>query len=101
MKLKKGDKVIVTLGKDRDKKGKIEKILGKSDSVIVSGINIFKRHLKPQQEGKKGGIVDLIKPLKASKVSLICPKCNQKTRIGFSVLKDEKLRICKKCKQNI
>lgn len=101
MKIKKNDTVLVTIGKDRGKKGKIEKVFNKKDQVLVSGVNIYKRHLKAQGEGKPGGIIDIVKPLKVSKVVLVCPKCNQPTRIGFKVLDKEKIRICRKCEQNL
>lgn len=101
MKLKRGDTVIVTLGKDRGKKGKIEKIFKKDNKVLVTGVNIYKRHLKARGEDKPGGIVEITKPLDVSKVSLVCPKCNQKTRVGYKVLKEEKVRICRKCHEVI
>lgn len=101
MKLKKGDNVLVTIGKDRGKKGKIERIFPKKNQVTVAGLNIYKRHLKAQGEGKPGGIIDITKPLGVAKVALICPKCNQPTRIGYKVLKDEKVRICRKCEQPV
>ena len=91
---KKGDKVIVNLGKDKGKKGKIEKILYKKDSIIVSGVNIFKRHLKPQGQGKPGGIVDLVKPLRVSKVSILCPKCRSRW-VRANVLRQQ--YVCRRC----
>lgn len=101
MKLKKGDTVLVCLGKDRGKRGKIERVFEKKAEVIVSNLNIYKRHLKAQGEDKPGGIIEIIKPLKVSKVALVCPKCNQQTRIGYKVIKDKKIRICQKCKEAI
>lgn len=101
MKIKKNDTVVVLLGKDRGKKGKVEKVLVKKNAVFVSGVNIYKRHLKSQGEGKPGGIVDIIKPLPVSKVALICPRCSQKTRIGYKITADGKKRICRKCKEVI
>lgn len=101
MKIKKGDTVLVCLGKDRGKKGKIEKVFIKKDTILVNGVNIYKRHLKAQGEGKPGGIIDITKPIRVSKVVLVCPKCNQPTRVGFKILANEKVRICRKCEQNI
>lgn len=101
MKIKKGDTVLVCLGKDRGKKGKIEKVFIKKDMILVNGVNIYKRHLKAQGEGKPGGIIDITKPIRVSKVVLVCPKCNQPTRVGFKILANEKVRICRKCEQNI
>lgn len=97
MKFKKGDQIIVSSGKDKGRKGKIEKIFPRKNLVLVPGLNLVKKHLRPQGEGKPGGIVDLVKPIIASKVSLLCPKCNQPTRIG----RQGKERICKKCRAAI
>jgi len=97
MKFKIGDQIIVVRGKDKGRKGKIQKVLAKKNKVLVPGINIYKKHLKPQGEGKPGGIVDKIFPLPVENVAFWCAKCNQKTRIGWQTSKGEKHRICKKC----
>jgi large subunit ribosomal protein L24 len=97
MKLKKGDQVLVTTGKDKGRKGKIEKVFPKSNRVLLPGINVYKKHLRPQGEKQPGGIVDVAKPLPASNVALICPKCNRPTRIGYQLGKAGKERICRKC----
>jgi large subunit ribosomal protein L24 len=101
MKLKKGDTVIVTLGKDKGKKGKVEKVFPKTHFILVGGVNISKRHMKKRDEKNPGGIVDMPKPLADSKVALVCPKCGKQTRIGYFVNKGEKIRICRKCEQKI
>ncbi len=97
MKLKKNDQIIVLYGKDKGRKGKIEKIFPKTNKVLVPGVNIYKKHMKPQGEGRPGGIIDKVFPLPVANVELLCPKCNQKTRVGYQVTKGEKQRICKKC----
>lgn len=101
MKIHKGDTVIVTLGKDRGKKGKVEKIFPKTRSLLVNGINISKRHMKKRDEKNLGGIIDIPKPLDVSKIALLCPKCGKQTRVGFFVAQGEKVRICRKCEQKI
>jgi len=102
MKIKKQDKVLITAGKDKGRTGTVDKVFPKLGKVLVSGVNIFKKHLKPRGEGKPGGIVEIPRPLPIAKVALICPKCNQPTRVGWQVgKKGEKLRICKKCKNLI
>ena len=102
MKLKKGDQIKVLLGKDRGKKGKIDQVFSRQGMVLVSGINVVKKHVKPRGEGKPGGIVEVAKPLLSSKVALICPRCNQPTRVGWQEgKKGKKSRICRKCKQTI
>lgn len=101
MKLKKGDKVVVIAGKDKGKRGKIERVFSKEGKVLIAGINVFKKHLKRRDEKHPGGIVEVSKPLLAGKVALICPKCGQKTRIGWKIVGKEKLRICKKCGEGV
>lgn len=103
MKFKKGDEVIVTMGKDSGKKGKIEALFPREGKVLVAGVNIYKRHAKPQGEDKKGGIIDLPKPLAFSKISLVCPKCSKPTRVGYQVdpKSKTKIRVCRKCQGTI
>lgn len=100
IKLKIGDTVIISAGKDKGREGKIEKIFPKKGRVLVPGVNIYKKHVKGSQ-GQKGGIYDIPRPLPFSKVALVCPRCKKATRVGFSVLKDEKVRVCRKCQKEI
>jgi large subunit ribosomal protein L24 len=98
MKIRKGDTIKILLGKDKGRTAKAEKILGKTNKIIATGVNVYKKHTKPQGEGKPGGIIEISRPLDASKVALICPKCNKITRVGFQISKTGvKERICKKC----
>ncbi|OGM18403.1 50S ribosomal protein L24 [Candidatus Woesebacteria bacterium RIFCSPHIGHO2_01_FULL_37_10] len=100
LKFKIGDTVKITSGKDKGREGKIEKIDPKNRSVLIPGINIYKKHVKGMP-GQKGGIYDIPKPLPFSKFAIICPKCNKLTRIGFKMVGKEKLRFCKKCKKEL
>ena len=100
MKLKKGDTVKIVAGKDKGREGKIEMTLPKKDSVVVPEVNMYKKHVKGQQ-GQKGGMYDLPRPLNVAKVALICPNCKKVTRVGFSIIKSEKVRVCRKCKKQI
>lgn len=98
MKIKKGDKVQVILGKDRGRTGNVKRVIPKENKVVVEGINIAKKHVKPRGKDQKGGIIRIEKPLHASKVMVICPACNQPTRVGYKQDKSgEKYRICRKC----
>jgi len=99
MKIKKGDKVKVIKGKDRGRESTVEKVLPKEHKVVVSGLNIYKKAVRPKQQGQKGGIVEITKPLPVEKVMLICPKCSKPTRVGYQVKGGKKQRICKKCQQ--
>ncbi len=101
MKIKKGDQVIVTAGKDNGRKGKVEVVDERRHTVIVTGVNIYKRHEKKRDEQHQGGIIDYARPLPVANVALICPKCGKQTRVGYIVTKGEKERICKKCENRI
>lgn len=101
MKLKKGDTVIVTTGKDKGRKGKIEQTFPSYDTVVVAGVNVFKRHMKKRDEKRPSSIIEITKPINVSKLALICPKCNQPTRVGYLVVHGEKERVCKKCQQKL
>ena len=97
MKIRKGDKVTIICGKDRDKTGTIERVIPKKNRVVVTGLNMIKKHIRPSRNNPKGGVVDQAAPIDISNVKLVCPKCNRPTRIGFRLMKDEKKRQCKKC----
>ena len=101
MKLKKGDKVKIMIGKDRGKQASVERVFLSEGKVLLPGVNMYKRHLKSQGQGKPGGIMDLNRPMDVSKVSLICPKCKVITRVGYQFINDKKIRICRKCTEEI
>lgn len=97
MKLKKGDEIIVTAGKDIGKKGKIEHLTGDGTKALIPGLNIYKRHLKKRSEKEKGGIIEISRPLPVGNIAFLCPKCHKPTRIGYKYDGDKKIRICRKC----
>ena len=105
MKIKKGDTVLITKGKYRGKTGKVLKAIPKENRVVVSGVNIVKKAVRPKREGEKGKILEIPAPIAVSNVKLICKKCKKATRIGYKIkskvenqkLKRIKVRICKKC----
>jgi large subunit ribosomal protein L24 len=101
MKLKKGDTVLVTKGKDKGKQGNIEKIFPKTGKVLIPEVNLYKRHIKKNVTGQASEIVTITKPVPAANVALICPKCKKQTRIGYKVEKGLKIRVCRKCKKEI
>jgi len=101
MKLHKGDEIIVQIGKDKGKTGKISRVLTKEQKVLVDGINQFKRHVKARMQGQKSEIITLTKPLDVAKVALVCPQCKKQTRIGFRMENNEKIRVCRKCDKKI
>ncbi|MBO7257579.1 MAG: 50S ribosomal protein L24 [Alphaproteobacteria bacterium] len=96
MKIKKGDQVIVITGRDKGKTGEVTKAMPKENKVLVSGINLVKRHTKPTQENA-GGIISKELPIHVSNVALIDPKSGKATRVGIKVEKDgSKVRVAKK-----
>lgn len=96
-KFKTGDEVIVTAGKDKGKKGKIEKIYKKESKVLIPNINVYKRHRKATKN-QSSGIYEFARPLPLGNIALVCPKCSKQTRVGFELEGKVKYRICKKCK---
>lgn len=97
MKIKKGDKVQVLSGKDRGKEGVVMFAFPEKDTVIVEGVNLVKKHQRPQGEGKPGGIIDKDMPMHVSNVAALSPKDGKPTRIGYKILEDgTKVRVCKR-----
>jgi large subunit ribosomal protein L24 len=102
MKLKKNDKVKITAGKDKGREGIVEKVFPKKGKILVTGINMYKKHAKKRTERGSSGIIDIAKPLSVANMALICPKCGKVTRVGYQIDKSgTKVRICKKCKEII
>lgn len=101
MKFKKNDSIIVTVGKDKGHKGKIDKVFPDEGKVTVSGVNVFKRHTKRKDDKNPGGIMDIVKPIHVAKIALVCSACGKPTRVGYLVAKNEKVRICRKCGKKI
>lgn len=99
MKLKKNDNVKIIVGKDNGKTGIVE--YAKNNKLIIKGINIQKKHIKPSQKNPKGGIIDINKRVDSSDAMLICPSCGKTTRIGYKIDKNQKIRICKKCQKSV
>ena len=97
MKIKKGDNVIVLSGNDKGKTGEVLDVIPKTQKVVVKGVNIRKKHVKPRKAGEEGGIIPSEFPVHSSKVNVVCPKCGKATRIGYTIENGEKVRICKKC----
>ena len=97
MKIKKGDTVQVLSGNDKGKTGEVLDTMPKTDRIIVKGINIRKKHVKPRKQGEEGGIIPVECGIHTSKVNVVCPKCNKPARIGYKMEKEGKVRVCKKC----
>ena len=97
--IRKNDNVVVTTGKDRGKSGRVVRLVPEKNRLVVEGVNIIKRHTKPNpQKNVKGGVVEREAPLHASNVQIVCPECGKPTRVGKKLLDDgRKVRICRKC----
>ena len=96
--IKKNDNVTVIKGKEKGKSGKVLRVMPEKDSAIVEKVNFIKRHAKPTQQMRQGGIIEKEAPLPLSNLMVICPKCNKSSRTGKNKLEDGKsVRICKKC----
>ncbi len=93
------DTVLVITGKDRGKRGRVLKVLPAKNRLLVEGVNLIKRHTKPNPgKNVKGGIVEREAALAAGNVQLVCPECGAQTRIGHKILGDgRKVRVCRKC----
>ena len=95
LKIKKGDKVVVTTGKDKGVSGEVLRILRDADKVLVSGVNVKTKHKKPSQLGP-GGLEKVEAPIHISNVAIADPKTGKASRVGYKVLKDgKKTRVSK------
>ena len=95
--VKKGDEVVVINGKYRGARGKVMEVSPSENKVIVEGVNIVTKHIKPRRMGEPGGLVKAESALYADKVQVICPKCGRPTRTGHKInSKGKKVRTCKK-----
>lgn len=103
LKIRKGDEVQVIAGKDRGKRGTVQEVEPQKRRAVVAGVNISKRHQKPNpQRNLKGGIIEEPRPLDMSKLMLVCPKCGKATRVGHET--DDsgvKHRVCRSCGEEI
>jgi large subunit ribosomal protein L24 len=97
MKIKKGDKVKILSGKDKGKTGIVSRVLIRESKILVEGINLYKKHIKPRNQQQKGETILVNRPIPVSKAMLICPNCGKATRVGFKIMDNKKSRYCKKC----
>lgn len=101
MKLRIGDEILVTAGKDKGKHGKVARVYPISERVLIPEINVYKKHKKGFGD-QKGGVFEFSRPLPTAKVALVCPSCKKPTRVAYQVHENgEKNRICAKCKKQV
>lgn len=107
MKIKKGDKIKVSTGKDKGKTGKVLQIFPSRNRASVEGINLLIKHMRPRKQGEKGQRIEFPAPMDISNLELICTKCSKSTKVGYKYIEKnennrrKKVRICKKCKKEI
>jgi large subunit ribosomal protein L24 len=102
--IKKGDTVEVISGDDRDMRGEVMRLLTKDNRVVVSGVGMVTKHQSAQRAGRsqmQGGRIQFEAPISLSNVMLVCPKCDEATRVGFQVTDGMKVRTCRKCGEDI
>ena len=97
--IRKSDTVAVNTGKDSGKRGRVLKVIPGKNRLIVEGVNLIKRHTRPNpQRNIKGGIVEREAALHASNVQIVCPECGAPTRVGNRRDSGQRVRFCRKCK---
>lgn len=101
IKLRVNDTVIVNSGVEKGKKGKVLKVLTADNKVLVQGVNVRTKHVKPRKQGQESGILKMESPINVSKVNYFCSKCEKGVRLGTIVKDDKKIRVCKKCNTEI
>ncbi len=127
MKIKKGDKVKILIGKDKGKTGKVLQVFPSRRKASIEGLNLLIKHMRPRKQGEKGQRIEFPAPLDISNIMLVCPKCGKLTRVGYKYIeifksrttgleknspsekeesrqtkkKKKKVRVCKKCRQVI
>lgn len=103
--IRKGDTVEVITGDERGARGVVQRVLPRKERVVVQSVNIVKKHQRPVQAGRgqvKAGIIEFEASIHLSKVMLVCPTCDERTRVGFSRQDDgTSVRICKQCGSDI
>ena len=101
MRIHKGDTVKVISGKDKGKTSSVMRAIPETQKVVVEKVGVVKKAQRPTRDNPSGGIMSIEKPIHVSTVMLVCPKCNEPTRVGIKVGDKKKVRVCKKCGKDI
>lgn len=102
--IKKGDVVEIITGEDRGRRGTVHRLLPRKERIVVQGVNVVKKHQRPMQAGRgqvRAGIIDFEAPIQLSNVMLVCPHCDERTRVSFQKGPDGKVRVCGQCELDI
>ena len=102
IRIKKGDTVQVISGNDQGLRGAVQRLLPRKDRIVVAGVNVVKKHQRPVRAGRgevQAGIIEFEAPIHISNVMLVCPQCDEPTRVGFTRQEEDsrKVRVCKAC----
>lgn len=100
MNIKKGDTVKMLGGKDRGKTGTVIKVYPEEGRVMIEGLNVFKKRIRPKQQRQKGEVVNVARPVPVSRVMLVCKNCKEPSRVGFRMEGNVKVRFCRRCGVN-
>lgn len=101
MKIRKSDNVYIITGKEKGKTGVVEAVFPRSGKLIVKGIALVKKHIKPNRKHPQGGIIEINQKINVSNTMIVCVSCGKPTRIGYKVNDKNKIRICRKCGQSL
>lgn len=95
--IRRGDTVMIIAGKERGKRGQVIRVLPKSLRIVVDGLNLVKRHLKPRPKYPQGGVVEFPSPLNSSNALIVCSQCGKPMRVASKLVDGSKIRVCRKC----
>lgn len=104
LRIKRGDIVEVVTGDEQGMRGQVQRVLPRKERVVIQGVNIVKKHQRPVQAGRgqvRAGIIEFEAPMRLANVMLVCPRCEERTRVGFRKTADGKVRVCKQCEADI
>ena len=97
MHIKKGDTVVVLSGDDKGAQGEVLAVSPEEGKLLVKGVNIIHKHVKPRKQGDNGGIIDAEGAIYASNVAVYCPTCKKGVRVKHEIVDGKKVRVCAKC----
>lgn len=101
MDIRKGDSVQIMVGKDRGKTGKVTAVHPEKDTIVVEGLNVFKKHRRPRKQGEKGEIINVNRPLRAANALVYCGHCKRGVRVGHRRNAEKVSRICRSCETTL
>ena len=96
--IRRGDTIVVRAGKNRGKRGTVARLLSARGLVVVDGVNLYKKHVRPKRQGEKGQTVELPRPLRLSAVLPVCAACDRGVRVGYRTEGKAKVRFCRRCR---